>query len=136
LMMAGAAAARGIVSGVWAATNGSAPVSLMVGPRPVLPFARDIIVDAGDHYVTGTFTWLPVDVQFDAQPVPKNNQEPAVAVARGDPAVNAFLVWSRFPVWGVVRQPEGTRVTVSDLRFSALRGLPGRGRFEATATVR
>jgi hypothetical protein len=61
---------------------------------------------------------------------------PAVAAARGDRAVNAFLVWSRFPVWTLARQPDGTRVTVSDLRFSAVRRLPGRMRFEETAIVR
>ncbi len=136
LMIVGARTARQVVTRAWEASNGGAPASLMVGPRPVLPFSRDVIVDAGDHYTTGTFTWLPLSVRFDAQTVPKNDLEPTVADARRDPAVRSFLVWSRFPVWTLVRGADGVRVTVSDMRFPAVRGLIGGAGFQASTTIR
>jgi inner membrane protein len=136
VMLVGARSARQIVIEAWESANGAAPPSLMVGPRPIQPFTRDIIVDAGDHYVTGTFSWLPVSVRFDAQPVPKNEQEPASRSARRDPGVEAFLVWSRFPAWTFASGPDGVRVTVADMRFSAIRRLVGGAGFEAGTTIR
>jgi hypothetical protein len=32
----------------------------------------DVIIDAGDHYVTGTFRWFPASVTFAREIVPKN----------------------------------------------------------------
>ncbi len=136
LMLVGARAARQIVISAWTSANGTMPASIMVGPRPILPFARDIIVDAGDHYTTGTFTWLPITVRFNASAVLKNDTEPAVAEARRAPNVQAFLVWSRFPVWSLVSSADGTRVVVEDMRFSAARRLVGTTGFEAGTTVR
>jgi hypothetical protein len=107
----------------------------MVGPRPVLPHARDVIVDAGDHYVTGGFSWLPPSVQFDAVDVAKNADAPAVIAARSNPAVQGFLVWSRFPHWTLTREPDGLHVTVGDLRFSSVRRLTGRNTFEVDTVV-
>ena len=37
----------------------------MVGPVPITPLRRQVIIDAGDRYETGTFTWLPRSVRFD-----------------------------------------------------------------------
>jgi len=136
LMLVGARAARQVVTAAWVSASGAAPESLMVGPRPVLPFTRDIIVDAGDHYVTGTFSWFPVSVRFDAQTVLKNQQEPAVNDALRDPGVQAFLVWSRFPTWTLVRQLDGTHVSVADMRFAAAQRIFGRAGFQAEATIR
>jgi hypothetical protein len=105
----------------------------MVGPVPVTPFERTVIVDAGDHYETGTLTWLPTRVTFNPVAVPKNDQNPAVAAAREDPTVKGFLVWSRFPYWTISAEADGgTQVTVRDMRFAG----PLRGRFAASVVVR
>jgi hypothetical protein len=102
----------------------------MVGPQPVTPFTRAVIVDAGDHYDAGTFTWLPTRVTFDPTSVPKNDERSEVAAARQASNVQAFLVWSRFPFWTFESVPEGTRVTVADMRFMA-----GGARFSASTVV-
>jgi hypothetical protein len=71
-------------------------------------------------------------VTFNPMVVPKNDRAPAVATARKDPMVNGFLVWSRFPYRTIQAEPDGTRVTVRDMRFAG----PIGGRFAATAIVR
>jgi hypothetical protein len=122
--------ARGIVAETWRAEHGFEPSSLMVGPLPITPFQREIIVDAGSYYVTGTFTWFSTRVTFDPTVTQKSGGDPRVAQARGAPPVRGFLVWSRFPFWTFDRTSEGTQVTVSDMRFR------GRGRpFVQTVTV-
>jgi inner membrane protein len=122
--------ARGIVAETWRAEHGFEPSSLMVGPLPITPFQREIIVDAGSYYVTGTFTWFSTRVTFDPTVTQKGGSDPRVAQARGSPFVRGFLVWSRFPFWTFDRTSEGTQVTVSDMRFR------GRGRpFVQTVTV-
>lgn len=123
--------AQGIVVEAWRTTHGAAPRSLMVGPSPVTPFQRQVIVDAGMHYETGTLHWLPAQVTFDAGQVPKNDTDPRVARAREAPHISAFLVWSRYPFWTLDLVPGGTRVTVSDMRFVG-RGSP----FVQTVLVR
>jgi inner membrane protein len=116
MMVASAQAARHFVIDSWRQIHGTAPAALMVGPLPVVPFAREVIVDAGDHYVTGRFSWPPAALQLGAT-IPKHHDEPEVARAREAVNVHGFLVWSRFPYWQVQPVPSGTRVTVHDMRF-------------------
>jgi hypothetical protein len=104
----------------------------MVGPVPVTPLRRDVIVDAGSHYETGTFTWQPRSVRFDPVAVPKNDDDPRVAIARGAPNIRAFLVWSRFPFWTLEPVPGGTRVTVGDMRFPGGQGVARRNFTQST----
>ena len=115
--------ARDIVADEWRREYGASPRALMVGPRPITPLVRDVIVDAGDSYAVGVFDWRMRGVVWEEQRVPKNDRRPEVAQARNDPGVQAFLVWSRFPFWRIERDAEGTRVTVGDARFmGAVRG--------------
>ena len=126
-MVVTARLAREIVIDAWQAEHGRTVERLMVGPVPITPLQRAVIVDAGDHYDSGTFTWWPLDVArgrptrvtFDPASVPKNDDRPEVALARQAPNVRAFLVWSRFPFWTLEPVAGGTRVTVADMRFMA-----------------
>ena len=123
--------AHGIVADAWRAEYGSEPRSLIVGPVPLTPLRREVIVDAGTYYATGTFRWFPTRVTFNPSVTQKNDRDAGVARAREAPPVRGFLVWSRFPFWTLDHTPEGTHVTVSDMRFI------GRGRpFVQTVTVR
>lgn len=115
--------ARALVVDEWRRTRGGAPTRLMVGPVPVTPFRRQVIVDNGLAFETGTFRWFPVRIAFDPAVVPKNDADPRVARAREAPHIRGFLVWARFPFWTLEPAPGGTRVTVSDLRFAG-RGSP------------
>jgi inner membrane protein len=116
-MVVSARVARAQVLEAWASRHGAAPRALMVGPVPVTPFARAVIVDAGDHYQTGVFRWFPTQVTFDPVIVAKNDDDPRVVRARAAPNIRAFLVWSRFPLWTLESVQGGTRVSVSDMRF-------------------
>jgi inner membrane protein len=130
-MVAGARAARAIVVDTWRAEHGTSPRSVMVGPRPITPFTRDIVVDAGSHYQRGTFRWFAPRVTFGAASVPKNDTDPRVTRAREAPNVRGFLVWARFPFWTLTPAPEGTEVTVGDMRFAGQTP----ARFEASTIV-
>lgn len=117
-MLVSAHVARGIVESSWTQSHGAPPRALMVGPQLVPFVARDVIVDAGNHYETGTFSW-PSTVRMRPEQIPKNDREPAVAAARAAPGVRAFLVWSRFPFWTIEPANGDARVTVTDARFMA-----------------
>ena len=130
VMLTSGWAARGIVSNAWKEAHGVEPRALMVGPVPLWPFSRQVIIDAGDHYETGTFSWLRAAVTFYPEQILKNFEAPQIAAVRADPNIRAFLVWSRFPYWTIEPSPDGTRVTVSDMRF------PGRNGFAASANLR
>ena len=131
-MLVSARTARRIVYDAWVARAGMPPAGLMVGPVPVNPLRRSIIVDAGDRYYQGSFEWFPTRVVFDDEATPKNDGLAAVAAARDDRQVQGILVWSRFPVWAVSDTAEGTEVRLRDMRF---RGID-RGGFTARTIVR
>lgn len=115
--------ARDVVLDDWRAVRGTEPRNLMVGPSPITPFRRQVIVDAGMHYEIGTLDWFPTQVTFNSAAVPKNDHDPRIAQAREAPNILGFLVWSRFPFWTLEAVPGGTRVIVSDMRFIG-RGSP------------
>jgi inner membrane protein len=138
VMLLSARAARDVVVRTWEDARGTAPLALMVGPRPATPFTRDVIVDAGDHYEIGTFSWSGQRVTFEPQGVPKNDTVPAVQAAEETPYVRSFLTWSRFPFWTFEPAGGATQVTVGDMRFAgfgALRAVGGRARFAASVLV-
>jgi len=130
-MLGSGAVARDAVVREWRARHGTEPTALMVGPVPVLPFSREVIIDAGDHYETGTYRFWSPRLQLDAMPIPKNDGAPEVVAARNAPRVRALLVWSRFPYWVVERDAGGATVTLADVRFRD-RG----GTFAASTRVR
>ncbi|NOT43050.1 MAG: metal-dependent hydrolase [Acidobacteria bacterium] len=117
LMVGAAAWSARIVEAGWRDVHGRPPAALMAGPVPLSPLHRQVIVDAGDYYATGTLRLWPRLLRFDDDIVPKDDGGDEVARARSAPAVAGFLVWSRFPFWDVTETPEGTRVTVRDMRF-------------------
>lgn len=131
-MLVSARMARSIVEDAWIARDGRPADHLMVGPVPINPFRKTIIVDVGDHYVEGTFTWFPARVSFADDNTPKNASAPAVAAARVDPEVAGILVWSRFPFWEIREVNRGTEVRLRDMRFKRL----GASSFTATVVVR
>ena len=131
-MLASATSARAIVNARWIDAVGSAPASLMVGPVPISPFRKSIIADAGDHYVTGSFSWYPRRIAFNPTEIPKNDLGPWVPMAIAQSRdFAAILVWARFPHWTIEEDAQGVRVTLRDVRFpQRLRG------FSATTYIR
>jgi inner membrane protein len=127
-MLASARLSRVRVADDWVRREGSPPRALMVGPQPVTPLRRAIIVDAGDHYRTGTFEWPAGVTHLDAARVAKSDTGADVQRARDASNVRAFLVWSRFPFWTIEETAAGRLVTVRDMRFG--------DRFSASVIVR
>ena len=119
VMIVSAAASRRIVLDSWVQAEGARPKALMVGPLPITPFSKAIIVDAGDRFETGTFSWIPPHVRLDRDPLPNRAEDPAVQLARGDPTLRMLLDWSRFPYFDLTSRPDGTLVTFTDLRFGS-----------------
>ena len=130
-MLALAQDARRYVLGEWEARTGQPPRALMVGPMPIVPWSREVIVDEGEAYRIGLYTAWPRRLELAEEVTRKNDRLDAVATARREPQVAGFLVWSRFPYWEVMPAPEGTTVTVRDMRFRA-RAAPT---FTGTATI-
>jgi inner membrane protein len=130
VMLGSAAVSRAAVIREFRAERGFEPSALMVGPVPVSPFLHEVIIDAGNHYETGTYRFWSPRLRLDAARIPKNDDAPAVTAARATPAVSNFLVWSRFPFWQVRTTAEGTEVTVRDVRFPV-----GDGTFMARVVV-
>jgi inner membrane protein len=121
-----ARAARAHVLDVWIQQHGAPPKALMVGPVPITPFHRAVIVDAGDAYHIGDFSWLPERTAFDRIVTPRLDAHPAVARAREHPDVRAVLSWARFPYYEITPVAEGIRVTVRDMRFGSRLGFGAR----------
>lgn len=122
-MSVSAQLAQVVVRDAWKTARGVEPQGLMVGPTPITPLRRQVIIDAGPHYETGTLEWLSLRVSFDPETIPKLDSDPSVVRARESAHIRGFLVWSRFPFWVLEDVPAGTRVTVSDVRFAG-RGSP------------
>jgi len=131
-MTVSARLARAEIIDRWQQVEGRPPQALMVGPVPMTPLRRQVILDAGDRYETGSFTWQPRSVRFDRGAVPKNDTDPRVAAARAAPNVRAFLVWSRFPYWTLQADGASTRVTVGDMRFVGGPGVAARNFTQTT----
>ena len=118
-MVVSARIAREIVADEWRASHGAPPRALMVGPVFLNPFERQIIVDAGEGYVTGRFRF-PNRAAFDPNPIPKRVDDPAVVKATTtDRQVRAVLTWARFPYFDVERASDRAVVTLRDVRFGS-----------------
>jgi inner membrane protein len=125
--------ARGIVRRAAAAEGGVTAGALMVSPQPLDPFKRAVVIERGGAYEMGSFDWLrrpryrregPLIERFtgvDAREI----RAAAAATWRG----RTFLGWARFPVYEVLREPDGYEVLLADARYT----LSGRARFGAVA---
>jgi hypothetical protein len=99
---------------------GGAPVErLMVGPRPLTPFVRQVVAAQGDRYQVGTFRWFTrphvQGLRSFARPAP---DDPVLAAARATPLGRRFLGWARFATVQVEPEPGGSRVHLIDLRYA------------------
>jgi len=121
VMMALAFSSRAHVLAAWARHHPDPPRALMVGPVPINPLRKAIILDDGTQYHTGSFDWWAGSVTY-ARATPRLPDHPAVARARDHPDIRAVLVWARFPYYEVRPTSAGTEVTLRDRRFGAAVG--------------
>ncbi len=122
LMFTSARVSRQMVRNAWIDEWGGPPIAWMVGPVPVNPFSRAIIVDAGNHFERGRFSWFGTRVTFAPERLPNRAEDPAVLKAEQDPRMKAVLGWARFPYFEVRPVAGGNEVTLTDLRFGSILG--------------
>ncbi len=122
LMFTSARVSRQMVLNAWIEKWGGPPRAWMVGPVPVTPFSKAIIVDAGNHFETGRFSWFGTPVRFDPERLPSRAEDPPVVKAARDPRMKAVLGWARFPYFEVTPVSGGHEVTLTDLRFGSILG--------------
>lgn len=92
---------------------------MMVGPTPLNPLRRDVIVRSGDRYSFGVFDWLASPrfrVTDTSTRLP--GPEPEVAAALAAPCVRGMVGWMRYPIVEVEPQARGHRVHLFDARYA------------------
>jgi inner membrane protein len=107
-----------------AAAHGLTGVTeILYQPRPLDPFAAQLIAVTNEAYHVGGLRWFGTPrVVFDGPVVPRGDwQDPRVIAARADRDVEDYLVWSRYPYVAVDSFTAGFSVRFGDARF-----LPGR----------
>ncbi len=132
LMIASNLAARGIVRRAALAEGGPAPSRMMVGPVPLDPFRRGVVIERDSAYELGTFDWLARPRYRREAVIPRDRglDLPAVrAAAAATWRGRTFLGWARFPLFDVERAGAGYVVRLADARYT----LNGRARFGAVA---
>jgi inner membrane protein len=117
MLVAGLGGRRLVESGVRA--QGMQADDVMVGPVPLNPNRREVVVRDGELYFHGDLVWLPRP-RLRIQPgyVESNLSHPAAIHARTHPEIQRFLVWSRYPFFIFMDYGETYGVIVDDARYS------------------
>jgi hypothetical protein len=90
----------------------------MVGPMPMTPLTKDVVVKTPDNYRFGTFTfWPSMTLVLTDETLPRMERSPIVTRALAQPEVRGFANWARFPWAEVIEEPEGYRVIFRDARY-------------------
>ena len=113
--------ARGIARRELTALGG--PVErLMVAPRPLTPFVRQVVAVQGESYRVGIFRWLEsphvqaASLRRFPRPAPG---DPIIEAAREQPLGRRFLGWARFPTVQTDTSATGqVLVHLIDLRYA------------------
>jgi inner membrane protein len=122
LMLVSAAIGRAVVEREVRAM-GILPQAVMVGPVPVDPFRRDVVIRDGDLYRFGTLRWDPLPrFELSDRALAANLAHPLAVRAALEPGAERFLRWSRFPFAVIEDGAPLARVRLDDARYS--RGAP------------
>ncbi len=93
-------------------------------PQAFNPFGWYGIVETESAYRVTEAGWRPLEGGLLGSPknrrIHKAEQAAIVEAASGGPQARIFLDFARYPVFSVVPNPQGYRVTVRDLRFESL----------------
>jgi inner membrane protein len=99
--------------------DGHTVEELMVGPTPMSPFTRDVVLSTPSTYRHGSLSLLPsMKLKLSSEVITRNENAPIVLRALGERDVRGFAIWARFPWAEVVEEPEGFRVTLRDFRYA------------------
>lgn len=106
----------------WLQADGTAPPArLMVGPLPLTPLTRDVVVETADGYRFGRFDWTARPRLELAGRLPKPVAGEVVERALADPCVRGFMNWARFLVVEVEEGNDAFDVYLLDARYTRTR---------------
>lgn len=98
---------------------------MMVGPLPVTPFSRDIVVQSSDGYRYGRVELVPrFELSLTPTVLPKLADSELIRRATSSPEVRGFMNWARFPFAEVEEHADGDGYTIylQDARYTRSRG--------------
>lgn len=104
------------------AEQGIPVVDLMVGPVPVDPFVRDVVVETPSGYRYGSLRILDrFETDLEPRVIPKPSASPALDEVLRSPEIRGFMNWARFPFVELERTGSGCVVYIMDARYTRAR---------------
>ncbi len=96
----------------------------MVGPVPLNPLRRQLVLDFGEAYRYGSVEFRPwPSTEVSREVDPKGAEDPLAREAAATDRGRKFLTWSRFPIFRVQREADGgARVELGDARYPPFHG--------------
>jgi inner membrane protein len=92
---------------------------LMVGPVPVTPFVRDVLVETPEAYRYGTLQLLPEPhLELEPRAIPKPDRTPIATKVLHSPEIRGFMNWARFPFLEIEEKESNYTVYVLDARYT------------------
>ncbi|HSF17487.1 MAG TPA: metal-dependent hydrolase [Vicinamibacteria bacterium] len=96
---------------------------LMVGPVPVTPFVKDVVVETPQGYRYGEARLFPgFELTLEPGWLPRS-EAPVVRLAKQSPTVRGFVDWARFPFAEVEESASGATVYLLDARYTRSRSV-------------
>lgn len=96
---------------------------IMVGPVPVTPFVRDVVVDTPEGYLHGEAHLFPaLTLELAEEKIPHLPESKEVNAAMASPDVSGLINWARFPFAEVEETASGCTVFLLDARYTRRRG--------------
>lgn len=113
---------------------GETPSMVVANPLPVLFWQREMLIKSGDRYRQWSFDLTASSPVSDNDAVFTSDVDPSLTerASQQNRQLRDFLFWSRMPLVGIEKQPQGTEVIISDMRFQHEMAVD---RFRVSATV-
>jgi hypothetical protein len=99
-------------------------VDLIVGPVPINPFVRDVVVATPRSYQHGSLLLFPrVELRFEPDEIPRPRDLRLMDEALRAHHVRGFQAWVRFPFMELEETPSGCVIHIMDARYTRARSL-------------
>jgi len=92
---------------------------VMVGPVPLNPNRRDVVMRSDGVYYRATLHWLPrPSLRISPEFILTNLEHPAALNAASHPEVQRFMQWSRYPFFVFMNYGDTYGLILDDARYS------------------
>mgnify|MGYP001822139104 CR=1 FL=1 len=97
-------------------------VDLIVGPVPINPFVRDVVVATPESYRYGSLEFFPrVELRLEPSEILRPRNSRLIDEALLSPQVRGFKNWVRFPFVELEKVPSGCVIHIMDARYTRAR---------------